>query len=50
MGVGVLGRLSLKEGEFDALVNFYRLTNDPSMVCWRKFESDIESSKSNHKK
>ncbi|CAG7733084.1 unnamed protein product, partial [Allacma fusca] len=43
MGIGVLGRLNLKEGEFDALINFYRLADDPSMVCWRKFEFDIES-------
>lgn len=44
MGIGLNGRLGLTEGELDALINFYRLTEDSSMVCWRKFDDDIESS------
>lgn len=44
MGIGLNGRLGLTEGEMDALINFYRLTEDSSMVCWRKFDDDIESS------
>ncbi|CAL8106536.1 unnamed protein product [Orchesella dallaii] len=43
MGFGLNGRLGLTEGELDALINFYRLSEDPSMVCWRKFDDDIES-------
>jgi hypothetical protein len=44
MGIGPGGRLSLSEGEFDALINYYRLEEDASMACWRKFDDDIESS------
>ena len=34
----------MAEAEYGALITFYRCTKDTSMVCWRKFDADIESS------
>ncbi|XP_021944128.2 uncharacterized protein LOC110842654 [Folsomia candida] len=43
MGIGPGEKIALSEGEFDALINYYRLEDDQSMACWRKFDDDIES-------
>jgi len=44
MGIGAAGKCHLTEPEFDALINYYRLDNEPSSACWRKFDDEIESS------
>ena len=44
MGMGSYGRIVFTEAEFDAIINYYRLLEDSSKACWRKFDADIESS------